>query len=199
MIINGLDRRSHRQGYNWTTFGVAWVRWKVPLPDISRYHGHKPDNPIEPRKKRLTNRSPITIVDQPSRNPEEPDAVIPHAGIWKRADGRPTSLPKSGDAQRYVSEHQPSRKCDAHFARGSRQRVSLEHEYLSAFPPDGSDAPAGAGLLPAGAGVLGRVRCLADALQRAVSTASSFRSSATPTARPGSDNDLKYSEEICVL
>jgi hypothetical protein len=41
----------------------------------------------------LTNRSPIMIEIPPARIPEEPGAVIPHAGICKGGVGQPASLP----------------------------------------------------------------------------------------------------------
>jgi hypothetical protein len=40
-----------------------------------------------------TNRSPIVIEVPPARIPEEPVAVIPHAGICKGGVGQPASLP----------------------------------------------------------------------------------------------------------
>ena len=40
-----------------------------------------------------TNRSPIMIEVPPARIPEEPGAVIPHAGICKGGVGQPASLP----------------------------------------------------------------------------------------------------------
>jgi hypothetical protein len=46
-------------------------------------HGMKPS----------TNRPPIMIEVPPARIPEEPGAVIPHAGICKGGVGQPASLP----------------------------------------------------------------------------------------------------------
>jgi hypothetical protein len=43
--------------------------------------------------KSSTNRLPIMIEVPPARIPEEPGAVIPHAGICKGGVGQPTSLP----------------------------------------------------------------------------------------------------------
>jgi hypothetical protein len=40
-----------------------------------------------------TNRSPIMIEVPPARIPEEPVAVIPHAGICEGGVGQPASLP----------------------------------------------------------------------------------------------------------
>jgi len=40
-----------------------------------------------------TNSLPIKIEVPPARIPEEPGAVIPHAGICKGGVGQPTSLP----------------------------------------------------------------------------------------------------------
>jgi len=39
------------------------------------------------------NREPIMIEVPPARIPEEPGAVVPHAGICEGGVGQPTSLP----------------------------------------------------------------------------------------------------------
>jgi hypothetical protein len=49
--------------------------------------------PAPPRMKRSNNKIPIMIEVPPARIPEEPGAVIPHAGICEGGVGQPTSLP----------------------------------------------------------------------------------------------------------
>ena len=41
------------------------------------------------------NKNPIMIEVPPARIPEEPAAVIPHAGICEGGVGKPKSLPES--------------------------------------------------------------------------------------------------------
>ena len=50
-------------------------------------------NPAATRRKCPTHQSPIMIEVPPARIPEEPGAVIPHAGICEGGVGQPTSLP----------------------------------------------------------------------------------------------------------
>ena len=49
--------------------------------------------PAAPRMKTSNNKNPIMIEVPPARIPEEPAAVIPHAGICEGGVGKPTSLP----------------------------------------------------------------------------------------------------------
>ena len=50
-------------------------------------------NPAPPRMKWSVNEIPIMIEVPPARIPEEPGAVIPHAGICEGGIGQPASLP----------------------------------------------------------------------------------------------------------
>ena len=49
--------------------------------------------PAKHRMKWSDNKIPIMIEVPPARIPEEPGAVIPHAGICEGGVGQPTSLP----------------------------------------------------------------------------------------------------------
>jgi hypothetical protein len=49
--------------------------------------------PTAPRKECPIHQSPIMIEVPPVRIPEEPGAVIPHAGICEGVVGKPASLP----------------------------------------------------------------------------------------------------------
>jgi hypothetical protein len=42
-----------------------------------------------------SNNNPIMVIVPPTRIPEEPGAVIPHAGICEGGTGQPVSLPQS--------------------------------------------------------------------------------------------------------
>ena len=50
-------------------------------------------NPAVPRMKTYVQQAPMMIVVPNARFPEEPGAVIPHAGICEGGVGQPTSLP----------------------------------------------------------------------------------------------------------
>jgi hypothetical protein len=50
-------------------------------------------SPAPPAMRFPTNSPPIMIEVPPARIPEEPGAVIPHAGIREGGVGQPTSLP----------------------------------------------------------------------------------------------------------
>jgi len=51
--------------------------------------------PVPPRMRSSTNNLPIMVEVPPARIPEEPGAVVPHAGICEGGVGQPTSLPQS--------------------------------------------------------------------------------------------------------
>ena len=69
----------------------AMKRWDDDREAMAKNRSTKP---FAPRKKCPTHQSPIMIEVPPARIPEEPGAVIPHAGICEGGGVRQlTSLP----------------------------------------------------------------------------------------------------------
>jgi hypothetical protein len=68
-------------------------RSEQPLRSLSRSHGSLLDKSLPARYEPPTESPPIMIEVPPARIPEEPGAVIPHAGICEGGVGQPASLP----------------------------------------------------------------------------------------------------------
>ena len=96
LVFKWLNRRSQRKSFTWAAFArrvgaledpgaagdreaMAPDRWTIPAT-----HGCM---------KKSDNRKPIMIEVPPARIPEEPGAVVPHAGICEGGAGQPVSLP----------------------------------------------------------------------------------------------------------
>jgi hypothetical protein len=79
-----------------TAFMEAWTRWEIPMQCVVEKPWPASWTTFAPYDmKPSINQSPIMIEVPPARIPEEPGAVIPHAGICEGVFGKPTSIPLS--------------------------------------------------------------------------------------------------------